>query len=78
MKISRLQEKMIREFFDDIDGGAVRGRSRAQSFGKREIRSKKHNHLALKWVGLGNAYVLCFDGIRRLLYPNELNRFYDW
>lgn len=72
MKITRRQEIWIEEFIKDVGGGEVRGRNRAERLGRPEIRSKKHNILAIKWDELGNGFCLCNDGIRRLLYANEI------
>ena len=63
---------MIRSFIKDFKRAEVRGRSLAQELGVPEIRSKKHNILAIKWDGLENAFCLCADGIRRQLYSWEI------
>ncbi|BAQ90177.1 hypothetical protein [uncultured Mediterranean phage uvMED] len=72
MKITKRQEIWIEEFFNDMDGCEVRGRDRAQRLGRPEIRSKKHNILAIKWDGLENGFCLCHDGVRRQLYSWEI------
>ena len=56
MKITRRQEIWIEEFIKDVGGGEVRGRNRAERLGRPEIRSKKHNILAIKWDELGNGF----------------------
>jgi len=40
----------------------VRGRTIAQGFGVKELRTKKHNHTAVAWDTLGNATILTRQG----------------
>jgi len=72
MTITYKQEKMIREFVADLGGAEVRGRLLAQELDRPEIRSKKHNILAIKWDGLENGFCLCADGVRRQMYSWEI------
>ena len=63
----------IKQFLEDVGGYAeVRGRKTAQMLKKYEVRSKKHNMLAVKWDELGNCFCLCNDGMRRQLTKKEL------
>ena len=72
MAITFKQEKMIREFVADLNGAEVRGRKLAQELDRPEIRSKKHNILAIKWDSLENGFCLCAEGVRRQLYSWEI------
>ena len=62
----------IKEFLEDVGGADVRGRKMAEMFKRSEVRSKKHNMLAVRWDELGNCFCLCADGMRRQLTAKEL------
>lgn len=70
MKIDKYTS--IKEFLEDVGGADVRGRKMAAMFKRSEVRSKKHNMLAVRWDELGNCFCLCADGIRRQLTAKEL------
>ena len=62
----------ISEFLEAVGGADVRGRALSKMFNRSEVRSKKHNMLAVQWDELGNCFCLCNDGIRRQLTAKEL------
>lgn len=62
----------IKEFLEDVGCADVRGRVLSKMFKRSEVRSKKHNMLAVKWDELGNCFCLCNDGMRRQLTKKEL------
>ena len=51
---------------------SIRARKMAKLFRRSEVRSKKHNMLAVRWDELGNCFCLCADGQRRQLSAKEL------
>lgn len=74
MIVSRHQDALIHSFVADYGTRAmqVRSASLAKSLGVTELRSKRHDHLAIQWDDLGNAFVLTAHGQRLNLYPHEL------
>lgn len=68
------QESLIRDFVKDVGVAftQVRGVKLANELRATEIRSKKHDHLAIHWDELGNAFVLTARGQRLNLLHNEI------
>ena len=67
-----MKYELIKEFLEDYPHSDVRGRKMAKLFKRSEVRSKKHNMLAVRWDELGNCFCLCADGQRRQLSAKEL------
>lgn len=68
------QQDMIRQFAADFGGFGLQVRGPMhKEVGAREIRSKRHTHLAIKWDDLGNAFVLTDAGFRLHLGQRDLN-----
>lgn len=72
MKINARQSAMIREFVADVGSCQVRTIELARELRKPELRTAKHNHLAVAWDELGNAFVLTAGGRRLQLIGNEI------
>ena len=70
MKVDKITA--IENFLKDVGPSDVRGRNVAKMFKRSELRSKKHNMLAVRWDELGNCFCLCADGVRRQLTEKEL------
>ena len=67
------QEAMVRNFANDVGLTYLQVRGKlARELGVKEIRSKKHNLLAIKWDELDNAFVLTATGERIQLLNREL------
>jgi hypothetical protein len=65
-------EILIRDFVSDFPRSAVRGRELAKALKCSEIRTKKHDHLAVFFDELGNALVLTRKGLRLNLLHSEI------
>lgn len=74
MLISRHQNALIHSFVADYGTRAMQVRSShlAKSLCVSELRSKRHDHLAIQWDEIGNAFVLTAHGQRLNLYPHEI------
>jgi hypothetical protein len=65
-------ERYIREFIADFGACQVRGVKLAEELKCSQLRTKKHNHLAVKWDDLGNAFVLTVRGERKQMLHSEI------
>jgi hypothetical protein len=66
---------LIAQFAADYPGPMqVRGKLLAREMRQTELRTRKHDHLAVIWDDLGNAFVLTRTGMRQQLLHNEINR----
>lgn len=67
----------VNEFIKDAKSNGerniyVRGRKLAEEYRVQELRTKKHDHLALFWDDLGNAVVLTRKGQVLQLIGDEI------
>lgn len=65
------QLSALLSFMEDFPNAAIRGRIMARQHKRTEIRSTKHNHMAIVWDELGNAFVLTSTCCRMQLIGNE-------
>lgn len=65
---------LIRQFVTDYGPCQVRGVKLARELRCPELRTRKHDHLAVRWDELGNAFVLTRNGQRLNLLHHEINR----
>lgn len=72
MKINHRQSSLIRQFVADVGSCSVRDVKLANELKCPQLRTAKHNHLAVSWDELGNAYVLTVGGHRLQLIGNEI------
>lgn len=71
MQITSRQSIMIRDFVADVGGCNIRDVKLANELKCRELRTAKHNYLAVSWDELGNAFVLTAGGRRLQLIGDE-------
>jgi len=70
--INARQIAMIKDFVADVGSCQVRDAKLARELRRPELRTKKHNHLAVAWDELGNAFVLTAGGRRLQLIGDEI------
>ena len=66
------QAAAVREFLADFPGSAIRDIRMADRLRTPQLRSKKHDHLAVAWDELGNAFVLTARLQRKQLIKGEI------
>ncbi len=62
----------LRAFVKDFPASSVRDIQFANEHRTHQLRTKRHNHLAVCYDELGNGLALCADGVRRQLLAEEL------
>lgn len=71
MQITNRQRIMIKDFVADVGKCNVRDVKLARELKCNELRTAKHNYLAVSWDELGNAFVLTAGGRRLQLIGDE-------